>query len=160
MPSQISWWHKTSPSTKPKSASEAPNSSEAPKAIATVSAEEIKEMPKANPLEHGNLPKATKEDKPKATMNSISAKPISKPVESTSPESEATALETKTEEKAKVFNFEESLAEIQKSNFEFDKVQIAKDLSNNKSLTIDQLSQVLKSFKYDHSRLEFLSISV
>lgn len=145
-----------SPNKKPETALEVPDSSEAPKTIATVSADEIKEMPKANPLEHGNLPKTSENDKPKVSTDKVSSQPVSKPVESSSTKSKTATLETKTEEKVKVFNFEESLAEIQKSNFEFDKVQIAKNLSTNASLTIEQLNQVLKSFKYDQSRLEFL----
>ncbi len=53
--------------------------------------------------------------------------------------------------------FEETILQIETSNFEFDKLSLSKQLFEKTELTEEQLSQLLKSFKYDQSRLDLLA---
>ncbi len=62
----------------------------------------------------------------------------------------------KTEKKEEVFNFATALAKIKASNFEFDKLQMAKGLIGQESLDSEQIVLLLNSFKYDQSRLDLL----
>lgn len=114
------------------------DSSQSKKAIAVLTPSEIKETPKANPVGHKlPYPQVEKEK----TGDSIKAV--------------TTRIET-TEEPGNTFDFNNALAQINTSNFEFDKLQLAKKLVENESIGSEELQQIFKSFKYDQSRLDLL----
>lgn len=108
------------------------------KVIAVISAEEIKAAPRANPIEDRtiNIPAASDDTATAETENST--------------------LETSKEPEPESFNFDAAVAEINTSNFEFDKLQLAKKIIEEEIINTEQLLRLLKSFKYDQSRLDLV----
>lgn len=72
---------------------------------------------------------------------------------------DSTAAQSNSEGEPKtaiVDAFSEELNQVKNSNFEFDKLQIAKRIIEVKALDNDQLAALLAQFKYDQTRLDLL----
>lgn len=129
-----------------KPSKEAQDSSKASEAIAVISAEEIQEIPKVNPLEHASAPK--EESAPEIVETNDNEK--STTLENPKPEKAAST------EPSKAFDFEASLKSIEELSFEFDKLQMTQKLVSDNSLDSKQVLALLKCFKYDQSRLDLM----
>lgn len=54
-------------------------------------------------------------------------------------------------------SFEQFVKRLQNTQFEFDRVKMAKELSGKQRLSIAEIRTILKTLKYDHSKLDFLT---
>ncbi|WP_421752766.1 DUF4476 domain-containing protein [Croceimicrobium sp.] len=69
---------------------------------------------------------------------------------------DSSALHTTEVETPKVGGFATFILSFESSDFEFDKLSMAKEFASNEKLKAEEAQQVLKGLKYDQSRLDFL----
>lgn len=66
------------------------------------------------------------------------------------------AVVVREPEEEEIPPFEQLISDLQQKQFEFEKMKLAKEFTAQQQLSIEEIRQILKQFRYDHSKLELL----